>query len=143
MSSTIKTGYVNPAPAMYCSLYGHLKEKAVELGYALAVHGSMQRDFDLVAIPWTDEAAEPEILVEALRKICGGFILADGTPAGRWDSVQKKFVGAEVRNPSIKPHGRMAWNIHLGGQPMIDLSVMPRSPIRIPPGPGGKGGDNS
>ncbi len=112
---------------MYCALYGSFKEKAAELGYALAVHGSMQRDFDLIAIPWTGEAVEAETLVESLREMCGGFIVEDGTPGGRWSAEQGKFVEATVNNPAIKPHGRLAWEIHLGGQPSIDLSVMPRS----------------
>lgn len=28
--------------------------------------------------------------------------------------------------PGIKPHGRLGWVINLGGDPYIDLSVMPR-----------------
>jgi hypothetical protein len=126
----IKTSFTNPAPAMYCNLYGAFKEKALELGYALAVHGSMQRDFDLVAVPWIEQAADAETLVEALREICGGFIIDPGTPAGRWDAEQKQFVPATVGNPEIKPHGRLAWTIQLGGRPSIDLSVMPRTAAR-------------
>lgn len=124
--SPIKKQYINPAPATYCALYGRFKEKAAELGYALAVHGSMQRDFDLLAVPWIEDAADAETLVEAIREICGGFIIDDGTEGARWDAEQGKFVAAEIRNPEAKPHGRLAWNIHLGGQPMIDLSVMPK-----------------
>lgn len=124
--SEIKKNYTNPAPATYCALYGSFKEKAESLGYALAVHGSMQRDFDLVAIPWTEEAVEAEVLVESLRDLCGGFIVEDGAPGGRWDAEKKAFVEAAVRNPCLKPHGRLAWCINLGGKPMIDLSVMPR-----------------
>lgn len=126
--SPIKRGYTNPAPATYCNLYGTFRELAHKLGYALAVHGSMQRDFDLVAIPWTEAAVEAEVLVEAIRDCCGGFILKDGQMGGRWDPQLQKFVEAPIRNPEHKPHGRLAWCIHLGGEPRIDLSVMPRIP---------------
>lgn len=74
-------------------------------GYAVAVHGSMQRDLDLVAIPWVDDAAEPQVLVEALQKACKG-----------------KLIG-----PEQKPHGRMSWSIVLAGGAYVDLSVMPCS----------------
>lgn len=79
---------------------------AREHGYALAVHGSLARDFDFVAIPWVDEAVKPEELVEAIRAAVGGFF-------------------DEHDHPASKPHGRRAWVIHLGGGPYIDLSVMP------------------
>jgi hypothetical protein len=36
-------------------------------GYALAVHGSLARDIDLVAVPWVEEAASAAELAEAVR----------------------------------------------------------------------------
>lgn len=112
----------------YACVLGTLRIKAKELGYALALHGSMVRDLDLVAVPWVDDAAQPEVLVESLRLILDGSIIPTGTKGGRWDAEAGKFVDAVVENPSRKPHGRLAWNIHLGGQPVIDLSVMPPTP---------------
>lgn len=32
-----------------------LRERAKVLGYAIAVHGSLERDIDLIAAPWTVE----------------------------------------------------------------------------------------
>ena len=86
---------------------------ARELGYAVAVHGSEIRDFDLVAVPWTDEAVAPQELAEAIREHVGGW----------WHTAE----------PSRRPHGRLTWSIHLGPtgdaldavSPYIDLSVMP------------------
>ena len=81
---------------------------AREYGYAIAVHGSLQRDLDLIAVPWSDVASDAEELVQAICHTTGGFILEgqdDATP---------------------KPHGRLAYNIHLGAGLYIDLSVMPR-----------------
>ena len=51
---------------VYAALYPELAEIAQQHGYALSIHGSLQRDFDLVAIPWVWNAKEPEILVDAL-----------------------------------------------------------------------------
>ncbi len=86
-----------------------LVPRARELGYALCIHGSMTRDLDLVACPWTDDAAPAEELVYALR-----------------DEVHGAIEPADVADPTGKPHGRLAWRIHCGGGPYIDLSVMPR-----------------
>ncbi|HKB93311.1 MAG TPA: hypothetical protein VKC62_03635, partial [Gaiellaceae bacterium] len=52
--------------AVYCYLVPILAEVAREHGYALAVHGTMARDLDLVAIPWIDAAGSPSELAGAL-----------------------------------------------------------------------------
>lgn len=98
-----------------------VRNVAREHGYAIAVHGSQVRDLDLVAVPWVDEAAAPEVLIEAIRAAVGGFIL------NRENADPSDFTG---RNPEPKPHGRLGWSIHLGGGPYLDLSVMPRLPRR-------------
>jgi len=41
-------------PGLYAIFYEHLKQIAKEYGYNLVVHGSLTRDLDLIAIPWTD-----------------------------------------------------------------------------------------
>lgn len=43
-----------------------LAEVARTLGYAIAVHGSQQRDLDLVAVPWVEEAVSPDDLIRHL-----------------------------------------------------------------------------
>lgn len=91
-----------------------LKAIAREHGYALAVHGSMATDLDLIAAPWVEDAAAPEVLIEALRAAVGGIILDED----EWQS-----------NPSHRPHGRLAWSIYPAqgpGAPYLDVSVMPR-----------------
>jgi len=40
--------------AFYAVVYPTLRDVAKLHGYALAIHGTMTRDFDLVAIPWTE-----------------------------------------------------------------------------------------
>jgi len=107
-------------PLGYVSLLPALIRAAKAKGYALAVHGSMRRDLDLVAVPWTEEAAPALDVAEAIIKASGGFLrerpAKEEHPEG-WPGT---------RDPAQKPHGRLAWSIHLGGGPYIDLSVMPR-----------------
>lgn len=90
-----------------------LKEVARAHGYALTFHGSANRDLDLVAIPWVEEASAPEALLLALAESVNGI----------W-------------HPTVteKPHGRKGWVITwwhncappTSGYPYIDVSVMPR-----------------
>lgn len=96
----------NNAP-MYACMYAELAEIARSHGYALAVHGSMARDFDLIAIPWTSEAAAPELVVESILKRWGGKLCGD--------------VG-------VMPHGRRVWTIGIMyGEMFLDLGFMPKA----------------
>lgn len=97
--------------AAYAFLLPSLVTVARQCGYALGVHGSMQRDLDLIAVPWVAEAAEPEALVEALRESVGGY-LSEHDNNG---------------DPYIKPHGRVCWAIHFGGGMYLDISIMART----------------
>jgi hypothetical protein len=107
------------APA-FAWMVPHLSEVARQFGYAIGLHGSMARDLDLIAVPWTEAAAPAETLVEAIRDAVGGVIRNDPPNEGnKYDDT--------TRAPSQKPHGRLAWSIYFSGHRFyIDLSVMPR-----------------
>lgn len=80
---------------------------AREVGYAVGVHGSLKRDVDLIAVPWTEDAAGHIALINHLCK-----------------GLNAKQAGS----PSLeKPHGRLAVIIQIDGYyKPIDLSIMPR-----------------
>ena len=84
-------------------------------GYAVGVHGSLARDIDLVAVPWTEEATTAAEVAEAIRAAA-----EKSGPCGQ------AFVAGNDPCPRRKPHGRLCWSFHLGGGPYIDLSVVPR-----------------
>lgn len=66
-------------PTLYFMIYPRMKAAAERLGYALVIHGSVARDLDVVAIPWTDEADAPEVLTEAVRASISGLVLSEIT----------------------------------------------------------------
>jgi hypothetical protein len=107
-------------PWAFAWLYDHLVAVARDKGYALALHGSMVRDLDLIACPWTEEAVSAEELIAALTEAAGGFRYDVHDPD------QAVGTAREGRDPTPKPHGRLAWAIHFYGEPYIDVSVMPR-----------------
>ena len=89
-------------------------------GYALAVHGSLARDIDLIAVPWTDGADKPELLV---NRLCGAISACVG-----------RAVNLRGDDWAEKPHGRKALTIILPGIcPEIDLSIMPRIEKAVEP----------
>lgn len=81
-------------------------------GYALAVHGSLARDIDLIAVPWTEHCDTPELLVQ---RLCGALSSATG-----------RALRMTTDDWGKKPHGRRCCTIILPGMaPEIDLSIMP------------------
>lgn len=101
------------APA-YAVIYHGLAEVARKYGYALAIHGSVLTDLDLVAIPWTDNAVDAETVKRAIVKHIGLCGINTDENGNDWDI------------PFAKPHGRVAWKFHLEAGGAVDLSVMPR-----------------
>lgn len=80
---------VDEMEAFYRSRLPAIKEAAKTLGYAIAVHGSMRRDFDLIATPWIGTPADRNELALAIQKAACGLTQT----AYSWEQ---------------KPHGRMA-----------------------------------
>lgn len=106
------------APA-YALAYPVLAEAARSVGYALALHGTMGRDCDLVAIPWTEEAQDVNALLIALTTHACLEIVPSGCDANQ----------SPTFSPVAKPHGRVAYTLRFryGSGGTFDLSIMPRT----------------
>lgn len=111
-------------PALYSFYYEAIKAIGIEYGYNIVLHGSMNRDLDLIAIPWIEELGDKQKMIELIADTLGGFILHD--------------------SHRLKPHGREVWVVninrtikskfngmsteiekHNDPQYYIDISVMP------------------
>lgn len=101
----------NNAP-VYASIYHEFAEVAREFGYALAIHGSLARDFDLIAIPWAENPASPEAVIAEL---------------------EHQFAVEATGELTPKLHGRLCQTLTFAwGDSFIDLSFMPRTNDAIP-----------
>lgn len=97
-----------PSPSyapVYAAMYPELVGIVKKHGYALAPHGSLQRDFDLVCIPWV---AHPSTADDVVKDICSAFAL--------------NTIGI----PTVGFHGRKIYTLSMGfGECFLDLSFMP------------------
>ena len=98
----------------YMNAYPRLKRIANRNGYALAVHGSLQRDCDLIAVAWTENAKPP---IDMIKKMQGVF--------GLTYRKTKRDIFTK------KPHGRLAYSL-VCPCGYFDISVIP--PKRKRPG---------
>ena len=137
---TVITKPIHAKPSLFAVYFEPLKEIAIRYGYNLVIHGSLNRDMDLIAIPWQEEIDSHLLMIGEMAKFMGGEIAlfnesrhTDGT-----------IVGDVFTH---KPHGRICYviNIFRGGylsgggfadmtyfkdpQYYLDISVIP--PINI------------
>jgi hypothetical protein len=101
----------NFAP-MYACIYPEVAEICRAHGYALAAHGSLAADFDVIAIPWIANAADPDVMV---------------------DAITTRFSIKRTTDWEQKEHGRCAITLSFSfGTCRFDFSVMPRVPAEKP-----------
>ena len=92
---------------VYAAMYPEIAETVRRHGYALAIHGSLQRDFDLIAIPWVNQ---PSTVNDVIDSLVSEFDL--------------KLIGAGT----VHPHGRTVYTLSCGwGECALDLGFMPAS----------------
>lgn len=109
-------------PGLYTLFYENLKEIAIEHGYNLVLHGSLQRDLDLIAIPWCDNPKDDFEMIKEFDKYLRG----------------RHCKHKENYHFSILPGGRKSYviNLNRGGkqgewdrfsdmQYYLDISVTP------------------
>lgn len=90
------------AAAMYPELAGIFQRH----GYALAVHGSLARDFDLIGVPWAESVRPHEEVLKAI--------------------TDKFAVEISHDSPAQRNHGRIAYTLICGfGNCQLDLSFLP------------------
>lgn len=106
-------GFVESRQLYYAAIIPSLRQAAFEKGYALALHGSLVKDLDLIAVPWVAEAVDSFRLASTLAERIGATITSQCTDM---------------------PHGRISFTIEmprfgeLVAPGYIDLSVMPTLP---------------
>lgn len=95
----------NNAP-VYAAIYSELAEITRKHGYALAIHGSLIRDFDVIAIPWIEFPNDPDVVIKEIT-----------------ETFDIKVVGECAE----KFHGRKCYSISIGfGECQLDFSFMPK-----------------
>lgn len=121
---------IQAKPSLYAFYFEVIKEIGLEFGYNIVLHGSMNRDLDLIAIPWQEVIGDK---MEMIKKICeaiGGNILIESGEDR--ELFRKKHHGRECwvvninRTIKAKYDGMVTEFIeHEDPQYYIDISIIP------------------
>ena len=113
---------IKARPQFYSVCLHAMQEISRELGYNLIIHGSMNRDMDLVAIPWVDNPAPEIALIRELDEYLRGFSYEEaGATRGYIFSVLPGGRHSYVIN--LNRGGR--WNGFEDEQCYLDISITP------------------
>jgi len=101
---TIKQIKPNYGPVYCAAMYPGLAKIFQKHGYALAVHGSLAKDLDLIAVPWVSEPDEHKV------------VLAD---------MEKHFAIKQMGKPVGRAKARLVYSFSVGfGLCQLDLSFI-------------------
>ncbi len=94
---------VHAKPSLYAFYFEMIKQIGVKYGYNIVLHGSMNRDLDLIAIPWQETLGNREQMIDDIAFAIGGYVLMQNRTTENIDGVR---YGA-------KPHGRIVYIINI------------------------------
>jgi hypothetical protein len=108
MSKNREAVTCNGRPAFYAAMWEDIRKCAMDLGWAVAIHGSLSSDMDIMAMPWTNDTVSFEKLVCSISKL--------------FDSNSISELYSITYNE--KPHGRIVATIPIWEDFYLDVSTI-------------------
>ena len=100
----------NGRAAFYAVMWNDLRQAAMDCGWALGLHGSLNSDMDIMAMPWVENATSADEMIDNLAA-CFGF-------SEYWIKHQLSVDRAS------KPNGRVVYTIPIHGDFYLDINVI-------------------
>lgn len=121
---------IHAKPSLYGFYFEVIKEIGLKYGYNIVLHGSMNRDLDLIAIPWAQIIDDKVRMLNEIAEALGGYILIESDDDRKL--FREKYHGRECWviniNRTIKcKYGAMVTEIIENTDPQyyIDISILP------------------
>lgn len=121
---------IHVKPSLYAFYFEAIKQIGLKYGYNIVLHGSMNRDLDIIAIPWQEIIGDKKLMLDEIAKCVGGHVLIESDDDRL--SLRKKLHGRECwvininRTIKSKYNGMVTEFIeHEDPQYYIDISVLP------------------
>lgn len=86
MAKDRKEVICNGRAALYAILWNDIRNAAMDCGWAVALHGSLNSDIDIMAMKWVEDCTDAETMINTIIERCFG------------DSVVTKYGTLWVRN---------------------------------------------
>ncbi len=107
----------NGRAAFYACLWNDFRQAALNCGWALGLHGSLNSDMDIMAMPWVEDCSPVQEMIKAIE----GCL-----------TIPEKALHFETTKSSDKPHNRAVYTIHIHADFYLDVSVIENQALQIP-----------
>ena len=98
----------NGRPAFYACMWEDIRRCAMDSGWAVALHGSLSSDMDIMAMPWVENAVSFKEMVDRISKL-----------------FQDNDVSSQyVITYNEKPHNRVIATIPIFSDFYLDISTI-------------------
>ncbi len=94
--------------AFYAAMYEDIRQSAMDAGWAVALHGSLASDMDIMAMPWVENACSFQELIMRIIALFSG------------NQMCENFTITY----NEKPHGRIVATIPIWADFYLDISTM-------------------
>lgn len=98
---------VHAKPSLYAFYFEGIKEIGKNYGYNIVLHGSMNRDLDLIALPWFDYVGDKIKMLNNIAEFIGGKLVFEPEE--------------NLLNFAKSHHGRMQYVININRNLKIGL----------------------
>lgn len=96
----------NGRAVFYAAMWDDFRQAAMNKGWALALHGSLASDMDIMAMPWTNEATTETEMIEALRNCF----------------CQPEFIGLRISDDL--PNNRRVFTLSIWADFYLDINII-------------------
>ena len=97
----------NGRAAFYAAMWDDIRQCAMDCGWAVALHGSLSSDMDIMAMPWVENSVCFAELVKRIRLLFTG-----------------NHIHGTVITYNEKPHGRIVATIPIWADFYLDISTL-------------------
>lgn len=113
MSKNREAVTCNGRAAFYACMWEDIRKCAMDCGWAVALHGSLFSDMDIMAMPWTNDSVSFKELANSISKLFDGNFMSE--------------LYSITYNE--KPHGRIVATIPIYGDHYLDISTIEAVPV--------------
>lgn len=98
----------NGRSAFYACMWNDIRQCAMDCGWAVALHGSLNSDMDIMAMPWVEDVVSFEELIKKISELFSGNFIAENY-----------FI-----TYNEKPHNRVVATIPIFADFYLDISTI-------------------
>lgn len=109
-------------PGMYAIFFTQMKAIADDYGYNLLINGSMDRDLDLVAVPWVDNPKDEQEMIREFQEYLKGMITVTTEGKIYYDNLSGNRHGYVIELNRGDRHGE--WMRFEDEEFYLDISVV-------------------